>query len=463
MTKNFGFVLLIVAVWATTFVAYPARAQFPFPISFSSDEPTIRISLLGSYRGGFFSTVSAQGPVAYDPRRQRLYAISQVRTGIEILDLRDPSRPTKVGSIELGPIGLGAQSVAFHNRTLAVAIQGPTKSSPGSVLFFDRDGDLLTAPVLVGVQPSMAVFTPDGNHLVVANTGEANDDYSQDSEGSVSIISLDERFGFLFTRVNTIHFSNLNDRRDELIRAGVRLTGPNASVAQDLEPESIALSPDGRLAWVTLERNNALALIDIDNENLIDILPLPYKVNNAAGSGLDASDVDGQINIRPWPGLRSWPEPDLIASFVSNGQVFLATANEGDPRDFGGYTEQAPVGTLALDPVAFPDPTISDPANLGRLNVSQVDGDGTGISTCSMRSAAALSRSGPPTVTGSSTAATSSSRLSQRQFLSSSIRRMTKTALMRRAPGGDRSRRRSPWVRSAPVSTPSSASSGSAG
>ena len=95
----------------------------------------------------------------------------------------------------------------------------------------------------------------------------------------------------------------------------------------------------------------------------------------AAGSGLDASDVDGQINIRPWPGLRSWPEPDLIASFVSNGQVFLATANEGDPRDFAGYTEQAPVGTLALDPVAFPDPTISDPANLGRLNVSKVDGD----------------------------------------------------------------------------------------
>ena len=105
------------------------------------------MSLLGSYRGGFFSTAAAQGPAAYDPRRQRLYVISQVRTSIEILDLRDPSRPAKVGAIELGPLGLGAQSVAFHNRTLAVAIQGPTKSSPGSVLFFDRDGELLTAPV----------------------------------------------------------------------------------------------------------------------------------------------------------------------------------------------------------------------------------------------------------------------------------------------------------------------------
>ena len=65
----------------------------------------------------------------------------------------------------------------------------------------------------------------------------------------------------------------------------------------------------------------------------------------------------------------------MIASFVSNGQVFLATANEGDPRDFAGYTEQAAVGSLALDPLAFPDPTIGDPANLGRLGVSTVDGD----------------------------------------------------------------------------------------
>jgi hypothetical protein len=375
MTKNFGFTLLVVTVWAVSFVAYPAPAQFPFPISFTSDAPTIQISLLGSYRGGFFSTASAQGPAAYDPGRGRLYVVSQIRTSIEILDLRNPSLPTKVGSIELGPVGLGAQSVAFHNRTLALAIQGPTKSSPGSVLFFDREGDLLTAPVLVGAQPSMVVFTPDGDHLIVANTGEANDDYSQDPEGSVSIISLDERFGFLFTRVNTIHFNNLNDRRNELTQAGVRLTGPNASVAQDLEPESIAISPDGRFAWVTLERNNALALIDIENENLIDILPLVDKANDSEGFGLDASDVDGQINIRPWPRLRSWLQPDMIASFVHNGQVFLVTANEGDPRDFGGYTEQAAVASLPLDPVAFPDPSVADPANLGRLSVSTVDGD----------------------------------------------------------------------------------------
>ena len=70
MTKNLGLALLVVAVWGASVVAYPARAQFPFPISLRATRRPFR--LLGSYRGGVFSTASAQGPAAYDPRRHRL-------------------------------------------------------------------------------------------------------------------------------------------------------------------------------------------------------------------------------------------------------------------------------------------------------------------------------------------------------------------------------------------------------
>ena len=73
----------------------------------------------------------------------------------------------------------------------------------------------------------------------------------------------------------------------------MRITGPNASVAQDLEPESIALSPDGRLAWVTLERNNALALIDVESGNLLQILPLVDKNNMPpASASMPAMSTD---------------------------------------------------------------------------------------------------------------------------------------------------------------------------
>ena len=39
----------------------------------------------------------------------------------------------------------------------------------------------------------------------------------------------------------------------------LRKFGPNATLAQDLEPEYIAVSQDSKTAWVTLQENNAFA------------------------------------------------------------------------------------------------------------------------------------------------------------------------------------------------------------
>ena len=74
-------------------------------------------------------------------------------------------------------------------------------------------------------------------------------------------------------------------------------------------------------------------------------------------------------------------QPDAIATVEIGGEVLLVTANEGDARDYTGFAEEARVGTLALDPVAFPDAaTLKQNANLGRLNVTKslgdTDGDG---------------------------------------------------------------------------------------
>ena len=125
---------------------------------------------------------------------------------------------------------------------------------------------------------------------------------------------------------------------------------------------------------MTLERNNAFAVVDLVAERVTDILPLGFKNNALPGKGLDASDMDGRIRIKPWQ-LRSWYEPDYLAAFTTIAGTFLVTANEGDPRDFSGYTEVARVADLPLDPVAFPNwATLQLPQNLGRLQVSRLDG-----------------------------------------------------------------------------------------
>jgi hypothetical protein len=74
-------------------------------------------------------------------------------------------------------------------------------------------------------------------------------------------------------------------------------------------------------------------------------------------------------------------QPDTIANYKTRGQRYIVTANEGDARDYDGFSEEARIRNLDLDPVAFPDfEELQKNENLGRLNstttLGDVDGDG---------------------------------------------------------------------------------------
>jgi hypothetical protein len=56
-------------------------------------------------------------------------------------------------------------------------------------------------------------------------------------------------------------FSRFNAEKADLVAAGVRIFGPGATVAQDLEPEDITVSADSSTAWVSLPENNAILSI----------------------------------------------------------------------------------------------------------------------------------------------------------------------------------------------------------
>jgi 2',3'-cyclic-nucleotide 2'-phosphodiesterase/3'-nucleotidase/5'-nucleotidase len=53
--------------------------------------------------------------------------------------------------------------------------------------------------------------------------------------------------------------------------------------------------------------------------------------------------------------------------------------NEGDARDYDGFSEEDRVKDLDLDPTAFPDAdTLQADENLGRLNITTTLGDTDG-------------------------------------------------------------------------------------
>lgn len=125
-----------------------------------------------------------------------------------------------------------------------------------------------------------------------------------DPEGSVSIIHLSA--GGANASVTDVGFTQFNAQVDTLRALGVRIFGPNATVAQDLEPEYIAVSSDSTKAWVTLQENNAIAILDIPSKTFTRIVPLGFKNHNLFGNGLDPSDRDGpgntgSIKIGLWP------------------------------------------------------------------------------------------------------------------------------------------------------------------
>lgn len=330
---------------------------------------------IGTYSTGIFGGAGAEIPT-YDAETQRLFVVNGGTNSIDILNISNPSQPSLFNTIEISLYGGGLNSVAFKNGILAAAVQAVDRQQPGQAVFFNANGDFLNS-IGVGALPDMLTFTPDGTRVLVANEGEPNSYNRPDSidpEGSVSIINITD-----INNLSVINagFTQFNSQIDQLRAAGVRIFGPNATVAQDLEPEYITVSEDSTKAWVSLQENNAIAFLDLVKNEITDVIPLGFKDHSLPGNGLDASDRDNTINIANWPVFGMY-QPDGIASYQVNGKTYIVTANEGDARDYDGFSEEVRVNNSAyqLDPTAFPNAAaLKNNANLGRLTVTNTLGD----------------------------------------------------------------------------------------
>ncbi|XVX21113.1 choice-of-anchor I family protein [Actinomycetota bacterium] len=251
-----------------------------------------------------------------------------------------------------------------------MAEQTEDKTAPGSVSLFDARDLTLVKRLTVGALPDMVTITANGSYALVANEGEP-DGYCEgmvDPEGSVSVIDL--RGGAAKATVATADFRGWIGKEDALRADGVRIFGPGSNAAQDIEPEYITVDHTGKTAYVTLQENNAVAVVDITSATVTRILPLGLQDHSVAGSGLDASDKGDKVNIATWP-VKGMYLPDGIASFKAKAATYLVTANEGDARDWDCFSEEQRIADVTLDPTAFPnDEELQGKKALGRLNIS---------------------------------------------------------------------------------------------
>ena len=237
---------------------------------------SIELSRLGTYASGSYNRGAAE-IAAYDPASRRLFVVNAQAATVDVLNLADPAHPTKAFTLDVTPYGAVANSVAVHKGVVAVAVEADPKTDPGTVVFFNSSGAYLSS-VAVGALPDMLTFSPNGRWLLVANEGEPNDDYSVDPEGSISIINVAKGAAKVTqTDVRTAGFAAFNAAT---LDPSIRVFGPGASVAQDLEPESIAVSADSRTAYVTLQENNAMAVVNIAAAQVTRLAGLGFKDHN---------------------------------------------------------------------------------------------------------------------------------------------------------------------------------------
>ena len=342
------------------------------------------ISSIGQPNAAESYDKSAAEIVSHDPASQRLFVVNADTEAIDVYGIADPLNPAFLFAIDVSSFG-APNSVDVNpdkkRDEIAVAVQAPNKQDPGFVLFYESTGNCdFISSAQAGALPDMVTYDNKGRLALVANEGEPNDDYSVDPEGSVTIV--DVKKSATNPVVTQVSFAGLAEADVE----GVRITGPEGTtIAQDLEPEYIAISPNNRKAYVACQENNAIIVIDIKSASIDSVFGLGSKDHSMVGNELDASnrDVpgsskDGIINIRNWP-VHGLYMPDAIATFRARGGSYIITTNEGDSREYDTYVDEDRIGDADLDPAAFPNASfLQDDDNLGRLKFVTTEGDTDG-------------------------------------------------------------------------------------
>lgn len=228
-------------------------------------------------------------------------------------------------------------AISPDGKKLAAAVQHADMAENGVVAIFEcqADGSLKnTSFVEVGVQPDMVVYA-DNDTILTADEGEPRDGYGEgctDPEGTVSIVNVNEK--------TSVQVGFENYTADTLSQNNIIVGVSDNTIAPefDMEPEYIAVTADGKRAFVSLQEANAVAVLDVSHKTFTGIYSVGYE--DYSKVAVDLVD-DGKYEAKTYENLVGARMPDGIALYENGGKTYLVTANEGDAREWGDYTNEA--------------------------------------------------------------------------------------------------------------------------
>ncbi len=341
---------------------------FTFPVHAQK----AKFKLVGFYNTGV-ENVSAVEIADFDPISKRLFSTNGHKNTLDILDLSNPKELKLYKQISLEKYGSTLNSISIHNGIVAVAIQAKNPQENGLVVFFDSEGNELNK-VSVGALPDMVKFSPNGKLVLVANEGEPNWNYSVDPEGSISIIDVSA--GVKSAKVTSLDFKQFTPA---LLDKSTRIFGKNADIAQDLEPEYIAISKDSKTAYVCLQENNAFAIVDLETQKIREIKGLGFKNFGLTGNSPKLDLEHNSEDSVSYHHVFGMFQPDAIASFTVGDRNYVISANEGDTRKYANFSEIELVKNIQLDEARFHNHSeIQKDEVLGKMQITNTLGNSDG-------------------------------------------------------------------------------------
>ncbi|MFM9888829.1 MAG: choice-of-anchor I family protein, partial [Burkholderiales bacterium] len=339
------------------FFAIPFFAILLLPGIAAATNPALSFTKLWTYSHGVTAGQVSEIP-AFDRKTNTLWV-----AGIVGVDVLDAETGTLVEHIDTTPYG-SINSVAIHDGLADFAIEAPTRTSPGVVVFYDTKTRSLSQgvnTVTVGALPDMLTFTPNGRKLLVANEGTPSLYGSRSNPGSPA------PFAFNSAAVDPAGSVSIIDMRTRKVIAtagfaGVPIVGSNVrtNTGMDFEPEYIAVNEDGTMAYVTLQEANAIGVLDLKTNAFPKVIGLGVKDFSLPGNEIDPLDNDSAVTFGSH-NVKGLYMPDGIAAYERRGKTYLVMANEGDFREDDG------------DRIAANSNGLGAQAPLTRLRVSATD------------------------------------------------------------------------------------------
>jgi hypothetical protein len=391
-----------------------------------------QLTLLNNFSANQGSGFSAGEIVAFDSNTDRLFVTSSgltlsgsgattaIASGIHqvnIFGISNTGTKSDLGTIDFSSTfgssanmrGLSSVAVDPLGRFGVVTLIPTTNTTTvGKVGFFNLSTGAVIGTSDVGYHPDSITFSADGSRLIVVNEGEFNSNTSAsdrpmvgtntgnvNARGSISILDVsginagnlatlpalavttkDFSAGNLDTGVSIATLRNSNN----LATSGAWNTAVpvfNTAAPEAIEPEYASVQ--GNKVYVSLQENNAIAEYDLTSGLWTEVKEL-----GTIAQMIDATDTGGTISITQT--VKGLPMPDTIATFVSGGKTYVVSANEGDARvddrdisRFGDVSGPDTMNSLVDTdaPSNFPNTNtgVRADAQLGRLNISRINGD----------------------------------------------------------------------------------------